>query len=322
MPVIDEPIYKPHTLWKSGHFNTAYAYSLRAIPSIPFKRKRVETADGDFFDVDLLQSNHPKLAIVLHGLEGSSSSQYIVGTSHLLHASGIDIAALNSRSCSGEMNRLLSMYHSGFTRDVHTLVEMLSPQYEEVYLVGFSMGGNIMLKYSLDGIFALSENIQKIIAVSTPLDLSACANELMKRQNVLYSREFLKSLKNKARLKQAQFPDGIDWTVLPQIKDVRKFDDLITAPIHGFEDAEDYYQKCNSLQFLHRVTLPTLIINALDDPFLSGTCYPYQIAQDCEKLYLMATEYGGHVGYCLPGKQYSWVEKQIRAFLMDELSLV
>ena len=313
MPVIPSD-YRPIIPFRNGHVNSISSKFLRQPDPVPFSRKRIDTPDGDFLDIDFLQNRNPKIAVLCHGLEGSSSSQYMLGLSGLLNANGFDIAAMNYRFCSGEVNRKLRTYHSGETEDLNTVIHQILPDYDEIYLVGFSLGGNIVLKYSGDGIYPINPKIKAVSATSVLVDLYAGAKELSKLKNRIYSNRFLKTLKEKIRLKHNQYPEDVNIERLKEVNSLIDFDEIFTSSINGFENARDYYSKCNSKQFLMDIRIPTLIINARDDPFMPSSCYPVAEAKESKYLNLMTPSYGGHVGFFDPRKKYYWHEEQILDF--------
>ena len=275
----------------------------------------MRTEDDDFLDIDYLKSGHQKVAVLCHGLEGSSQSQYIQGTAQLLHANGYDIAAINYRGCSGEMNEQVRSYHSGATDDLHLVIQTLLPAYDNMALVGFSLGGNMVLKYSCDLVYRLDPKINSIVAVSVPIDLHGASMELLKFSNILYTKNFLGTLIKKTKLKHQQHPESINIDDVSKVKTVYDFDEYFTSRIHGFESADDYYAKCNSKQFLTNCQRRTLIINAQDDPFLSESCFPNDEASVSELLHLLAPLHGGHVGFADFNSDSYWNERQILNFL-------
>ena len=179
-------------------------YLERPFP-VKFKRKRIETPDDDFLDIDFIENGSKKIVVLCHGLEGSSDSKYIQATAKLLSTNGYAIAAMNYRFCSGEINRQLITYHSGKTDDLNTVINYLLPNYDKIYLVGFSLGGNLILKYNGDGIFDLSPKIKASVAISVPVDLKGSSTALKRRENFLYTQRFLITLSKKMRLKHQQF---------------------------------------------------------------------------------------------------------------------
>jgi len=300
---------------RNGHINTVYPTIFRKQKVPSYLRKEIVTVDNDFIHVDMLKNGYKKLAVLCHGLEGSSSSQYIVATGGLLNANGWDVAAVNYRGCSGVINSQLRMYHSGATDDLACVVNANQGSYDEIILIGFSLGGNLCLKYTGEHSGDLNPKITRTIAVSVPVDLKAGSVNIGKRSNRIYENNFLKTLTEKILKKHEQFPDEIDLSLLKNIKKLYDFDDKFTGPIHGFGNAENYYQKCSSKQFLPFIKIPTLIINALDDPFLPEACYPYEEVKSNDAIELLTPKYGGHVGFVLRNQKYYWIEKTILKWL-------
>lgn len=306
--------YTPSFPFRNAHLNTIYSSLFRKTKALPFKRQRIETPDDDFLDIDFLKKGHDKIAILCHGLEGSSDSKYIKATASLLAANGYDIAAMNYRFCSGEINRQLITYHSGRTEDLHAVIQTVLPNYKEVYLVGFSLGGNLVLKYNGDGIFPLEDKIKASVAVSVPVDLHSSSIKLQALENRLYTWRFLRTLSKKVHLKHQQFPNQVQIENLKKVKKLIDFDEYFTSALNGFRDAADYYIQASSKPFLKTIRKPTLLINALDDPFLAPPCFPYQEAKENPYFHLITPAYGGHVGFVTKGEYY-WSEQQILTFL-------
>jgi len=313
MPLI-ETDYKPPLFFKNRHVNTIYSSLFRKTKPLSFKRKRIETLDEDFLDIDLIENGSKKIVILCHGLEGSSDSKYIQATAKLLSLNGYSVAAMNYRFCSGEINRQLVTYHSGKTDDLHNVINFVLPNYDSVYLVGFSLGGNLILKYNGDSLFSLSPKIKANVAISVPVDLKGSSISLKRCENVLYRWRFLRTLSKKMHLKHQQFPNQLDVFPLKKVKTLKDFDDFFTSKINGFKDAEDYYLKASSKQFIPNISKPTLLINALDDPFLSESCFPISEANENSNFFLMTPFHGGHVGFISKGVFY-WSEIQILNFL-------
>lgn len=315
MPIL-ETNYTPSYFFKNGHLNTMYSSLFRKVKSLPFQRKRIETPDDDFLDIDMLENESKKIVVLCHGLEGSSASKYIMATAALLSAKGYAVAAMNYRFCSGEINRQLITYHSGRTEDLHTVITDLLPDYDALYLVGFSLGGNLVLKYNGDGVFPIHSKIKASVAVSVPVDLYHSSIKLQEFQNRLYTLRFIYTLSKKIRLKHEQYPEEVDVKRLKKIKKLMDFDEYYTSQLNGFKDARDYYKKANSKQFLSSIKIPTLLINALDDPFLTPECFPYTEAKENANFYLMCPPYGGHVGFVSRGGSY-WSELEILNFIQQ-----
>jgi len=307
--------YKPSLLFRSGHFNTIFPYFFRNTPEVSFTRERIDTPDGDFLDLDWLRSGQKRLAVLCHGLEGSSESKYIGHLAKHLSNNQLDVLALNYRSCSGEINKTAKIYHSGATDDIDHILKLKASDYSEVYLIGFSLGANMILKYVGEEKSRSIKNLEAVLAISAPCDLEGGSYVLKNKQNRLYTKNFLKSLKAKAKIKHEQFPELFDLERILASKNVFEFDDRFTAPIHGFGNAINYYRTCSSIRFLKNIELPTLIINAWDDSFLSESCYPFDEAGKNKHIDLRVTKYGGHVGFVQTGTDYYWHELEILDFL-------
>lgn len=307
--------YQPPIYLKNGHINTMFTFANRKIEGHPgFERQRYETPDGDFFDVDYINNGNEKAAILLHGLEGNSKSQYIMGMSNILNMEGWDVYAINHRSCSGEMNRTLGFYHSGFTKDLAQMVDTISQAYDSFICIGYSLGGNMVLKYMGSDEYKKPDNLRLSIGVSVPTDLKGGSFKLKRFDNKIYTKRFINDLAVKIKYKAEKFPGVIDTSYLPKLKQLMDFDDYYTAPLHGFKDALDYYAQSNSKQFLSQINIPTLLINALDDPFLSESCHPYEIAENSEHFNFVPVKYGGHVGFYQKGI-YSYVDGMILDYI-------
>jgi predicted alpha/beta-fold hydrolase len=319
MSVKDSLEYNAKVIFKNKHLNTIYPTFFRKIDNLEYKRQRIKTTDNDFFDIDWSKVNSKKLLVLFHGLEGSSSGKYIKGMCRIFNKNQWDVCAMNYRGCSGEVNKTVRFYHSGATDDVDYLINTIEKDYEEIILVGFSLGGNLILKYLGDGICNLNNKIKVAAAISVPCDLQSSMENLTKKKNYIYSKRFLKALKNKVLLKKNIMPDQITDEYLDSIKSLKDFDDKYTAPIHGFKDANDYYDKCSCKQYLKGIKIPTLIINALDDPFLSEECFPFEEVEANEKLTLITPIHGGHVGFS-SFSEYYWTEQKVLEFVGGILS--
>lgn len=298
MPIISST-YKPKFLFKKGHFSTVYSGLVRRVSNVDQQRERLELPDGDFLDLDWSYTNKKtnQLIILLHGLGGDAQRPYITGTARLFNANGYDACALNFRGCSGEDNRLWRSYHSGDTEDLHALIQhCLNKEYTTIYIKGFSLGGNVTLKYLGEG-RKLPSELKAAVAVSVPCQLYASCLELHKWHNKPYHDRFKIHLLERLRKKQKAHPGQITDQEIKGIKTLKDFDDVYTSQAHGFNDALDYYEKSSSLQFLDTIKLPTLIINALNDSFLGAACFPIKEAKANSKLFLEMPKYGGHVGF-------------------------
>lgn len=310
MPVISDTKYFPPLVFRNGHFNTIYPPFFRKQEKLGFTRRRIETPDEDFLDIDLFLKNNKKAVFLFHGLEGSSESQYIQAASIALSKIGFDIIAINFRGCSGEANNQLISYHSGFTQDMKLVIDTFSDKYDSVSLIGYSLGGNMALKYMGEDPAKVHPKVQKVIAVSAPVHLSDGSKQLQKPMNYFYTKNFLKTLGKKIVEKNRKFPNQIDIEKLPTVRSIWDFDEFFTGPINGFDGAEDYYAQSMSLQFIPDIKTETHLISALDDPFLSTSCYPFAEAQQSKFFHFYPTKYGGHVGFYQKGNKY-WLESKL-----------
>ena len=296
MPLLPNSSYKRPKWLFNGHLETIYPALLREVVFKSPRRERIQTHDGDFLDLDWYQEKNPRLAIISHGLEGNSSRPYMLGMARKLYSEGFDVLTWNYRGCSEELNQKAIFYHSGATYDLMTVVTHAQTIYQEISLIGFSLGGNLTLKF-LGEVQASLSKIKKAVAISVPLDLSGSCEKISTGQNLMYSKRFLKTLKEKVARKSALFPDELPLEKLQKVKTLRDFDDVITGPLHGFADAAEYYQVNSSLQFLDKIEVPTLILNAQNDPFLSPTCFPETLAKRLDGVYFEFPKHGGHVGF-------------------------
>lgn len=316
MPFIKSQ-FNGSALYHDGHAETILPALLRKM-DVNYSREQFELPDGDFIHLDFIQNNSDKVLILLHGLEGSSQSSYIKGFANFFSRNGWDICVVNFRTCSGVTNRMLRSYHSGETRDLRSVIKHLLPQYHQVALTGFSLGGNVLLKYLAEESTAISPKIKSAVAFSVPIDLHESALVMAKWHNRWYMKRFLKSMNAKMLEKSKLFPGQLDVSHIHLIKTFHEFDEQYTAPMNGFENAMDYYQKNSALFMLNHISIPTLLVNADNDPFLSRSSYPVEIAKQHPYLYLETPAGGGHVGFCIssPNGLY-WSELRAHEFILS-----
>lgn len=271
------------------------------------QQERLTLPDDDFLDIDWSFATKPskKVAILFHGLEGNAQRIYMKGQGKILVQNNWDVAAVNYRGCSGVPNNKYPSYNAGKTDDLDAVVQyiLLKDRYEEICLIGFSMGGNLLLKY-LGERRILPKEIKTAIAISTPLNLKGSLERLEQWYNWVYRTTFLRGLKGKYKAKMKQFPENMNWDDYKQINSLLDFDDIYTAKAHGFKDALDYYKKNSSLQFIPNIEIPVLILNAENDSFLSEECYPRELASHSKNIYLESPKHGGHVGFHQSNKRY------------------
>lgn len=308
--------YHPPRTYFNSHIETILPALFRKVKFIPYQRERINTPDDDFLDLDWAKQQSEKLIIISHGLEGNSHKPYVRGMAKAFFNEGYDILAWNYRGCSGFVNKQLRFYHSGATDDLDIVIQHAeNQQYKEITLIGFSLGGNLTLKYLGERSTDVSKVIKKAIAISVPMNLHTSCIKISKSNNYVYSKRFLINLKKKVRQKARLMPDKLDTSKLGNIKTLIEFDDAYTAPIHGFKDAIDYYTQCSSLYYLKDIKTNTLIINALNDPFLSEDCYPIIELKDHEFITFETPNYGGHVGFTQFNKEkLFWSEKRAISF--------
>jgi len=313
MPLLKSK-YKATGIFKNAHVASIYASSIRRVAFNFSASDRIELSDGDFLDLEraFYSAGNKKILILLHGLAGNANRPYMRGMAALFHKNGWDIASMNFRSCSGEINRLYRSYHAGATEDLDAVMQHLKNenQYSEISLIGFSLGGNLLLKY-LGEQQHLTPEIKSAVAVSVPCDLGASLKELNKTHNFLYSQRFLKNLKKELRLREAHFPSEINIKEITNCNSLLAIDELYTSKAHGFKDAADYYQQCSCLGFLSNINIPTLLINAKNDTFLAPNSYPVQLAENSKNLYLEIPPHGGHVGFIRHKKPYYHEERAL-----------
>lgn len=319
MPLIEPSTYAPPRWLRGGHAQTIYPALFRRAPWITRERERIETSDGDFLDLDWARSGRSdRVAVLSHGLEGDSRNAYVQGMAGALVRAGWDVVAWNCRGCSGEPNRLLRSYHSGATEDLAAVVDhaLAGSRYARLALVGFSLGGNITLKYLGDLGSGVDSRVDRAVVFSVPCDLAASSRALESGANRIYMDRFLVNLRAKIREKMRRFPGEVSDAGLDAMRTFREFDGAYTAPLHGYRDAEDYWARASSRPVLGRITIPTLLVNARNDPFLPAECFPEVEARESAHFHLEAPRDGGHIGFTARGEY--WSERRAVKFLGGE----
>ncbi|MBB6611071.1 alpha/beta fold hydrolase [Pontibacter sp. Tf4] len=317
MPILSSSYKAPFYLF-NGHLQTIIPSLFRQVGGITYSRERLTTPDQDFIDVDWSQVGGDSLVVLSHGLEGDSSRPYILGMVRAFNERGLDALAWNYRSCSGEPNKLLRSYHLGASDDLQFVVEhaLHTGNYNTVHLIGFSAGGNITLKYLGENPAQVPAEVKRACVFSVPVDLKASAQKISR----IYTQRFLKTLGEKLEQKRQLYPNEVDLTDYSVFWSFPEFDNRYTAPIHGFKDADDYYTKVSSRQFLTNIQQPTLLVNAKNDPFLAEECYPVEEARTNPYFYLEMPETGGHVGFTEDfRKDVYYSEARAVKFLLDDV---
>ena len=309
--------------WLPGrHLQTLWPTLRRVKNKVALRRERVELADGDFVDLDWTLQQTGPIVLILHGLEGSANSPYVQGLLKSFTQQGWRGVVLHFRGCSGEHNRLPRAYHSGDTADVAAVIALIRAREPQTTLaaVGVSLGGNVLLKWL--GETAADNPLTAAVAISVPFDLSQSVDYLQQGFSRFYDFHLLSSMQKKFNRK---FSKGDAPPALPKfttLKNIREFDDKVTAPLHGFIDANDYYQRASCRQFLPFIKVPTLIINALNDPFVPVAVIPAPSELSAD-ITLEITRQGGHVGFIsgmLPWQPVYWLDDKVTHYLSDSFT--
>ena len=320
MPLITSSDFKPNFLFRHKHFSTIAPSMFRKVNEVSYDRKRIATPNDDFLDIDFSIVGSKTIVIITHGLEGNSERAYARGMVRAVNNAGWDAVAINLRGCSGEPNNLYLSYHSGKTDDLGLVIHHIKENYDydKIMLIGFSLGGNITLKYLGEQGENANPLISRAVAISVPIDLEDSAVQLAKKSNMHYMNRFVKMLKPKIIGKAERFPEwGLARENILKMSNFYDIDELYTAPAHGFKNAKDYWEKCSSKPFLPNIKIPTLLINALNDPFLGERSIPVKEAENSKFFFLETPDYGGHVGFAKSFKINGelWNEQRAIAFL-------
>ena len=323
MPLVSASTYRPPLLFRSAHIQTIYPSLFRKVPVVTNTRERIETPDDDFLDLDWNQNQSSnRLVIFSHGLEGSSKQSYVQGMARVFSEAGWTVLAWNYRGCSGEVNRQMKSYHSGATEELQLILDHVftNQLITEIALVGFSLGGNMTLKYLGDCAHGVDTRIKCAVALSVPCDLASSSLKLEEFQNRLYMIRFLRTLRKKIRHKMGIFPGQLEDHGLDTMKTFHEFDGSYTAPLHGFKDAEDYWTQCSSKPALPNIAIPSLLINAANDPFLAPECYPIKEAKQSDHFHLEMPYHGGHMGFPTFGQNNTyWSEHRALEFVEQHI---
>ncbi|WP_436516075.1 YheT family hydrolase [Ekhidna sp. To15] len=317
MPIINSKYHRRPWYFFNGHFETIIPSLFYEVDGIAYERERMELPDGDFLDLDWVRNENKRLIVLSHGLEGSADRHYIKRPAQFFSDQGWDILAWNNRSCSGEMNRLPRFYHHGATEDIAAVIDRgLSEGYEEVVLMGYSMGAGMQQKYL--GERDPDERIKGAISFSVPCNVQNSAEMLKIGANRIYENRFISKLKQKIIEKSEQVDLPVDIEVIQKVKNFREFDEAFTLKVHPeYKDANDFYTRITSDQFLPNIKVPLLIVNALNDPMLGDPCYPLNIAENSNNIYLEMPKKGGHVGFTMPGSKWSYMEFAADEFIKE-----
>jgi len=322
--VIIESTFRPAWWLRNCHGQTIWPVLLRRSPVIEINRERLRLPDNDFIDLDWTKAKEGPLVLVLHGLEGSIDSPYAKGMLSSLHRHGYRAVLMHFRGCSGEHNLMARSYHSGETGDLKFVIATLRKRFPDTgqAVVGFSLGGNVLLKYL--GETRTDSAVDAAVAVSVPFDLAEGARRLNRGFSRLYQRHLLNKLQNKI-INKFRHRDDVPFDLhdVTCWNDFSSFDTHVTAPLHGFRDSDDYYSQSSSRQFLNRIETPTLILHSLDDPFLPAEAIPGE-DELSNQVTLELSKKGGHVGFIsgnIPWRPRYWVEERVPEFLEQQFTL-
>jgi uncharacterized protein len=313
--------YKPSFWFRNAHINTLFGAVFRKMPVPKYSREQYTLPDGDFLNLDWLKQQSKQLVIVIHGLDGDSSSHHVMGMSNVFFANHYDVLAFNFRGAGKEINKYLKGNHSGETDDLRTVIQYIIHQnkYTSINLVGYSLGANVILKYLGEESKSISNVIKRAAVVSVPCQLGDSSQQMKSFASLAYMWYFLRTLKPIAIEKAKRFPGNFNLKKVLSSHTFVAYDTAFTTAIYGFENVTDYYQKASSLDYLAQISIPTFILQAEDDTFLSKTSFPIELAKQHEYVHLEVSKYGGHVGFSQRNKEIgSWSELRIRDFI-DEI---
>ncbi len=317
--VLPAPDYAPAPWLPGPHLPTLWAALCRPVSAPALSFERLELIDGDFLDLAWTLDNGGPCVLILHGLEGSHRSPYVRGMLSALHAAGYRAVLMHFRGCSGAPNRLPRSYHSGDTGDAATVVHHLVARHGRAPFaaIGYSLGGNVLLKWL--GESGADAPFKTAVAISVPFDLAACADRLAQGASRLYQWRLVRSMQARFKAKFDLNNNPLGITDLGALDSFWRFDDAVTAPLHGFRDVHDYYARASCRQFLRKIAVPTLILHAADDPFVPAHAIPHA-TELSPTVSLELAARGGHVGFItgrLPGRARYWLEPRIIAHLND-----
>ena len=311
--------FRPCRWLRGPHWQTVWPYLFRLRRKLLLRRERLELPDGDFVDLEWLTGSPDKapLVVIFHGLEGSSRSHYARGLMQACQSRQLGMVLMHFRNCSDEPNRLARSYHSGETGDIGFLLDELGARFPDriLFAVGYSLGGNALLKYL--GERGDDTPLRAAVAISVPLELAKAAHRMRHGLSRLYQWRLIRQMKAAYRRKFSNRSDGpVPLSKLDELRDFFRYDNDITAPLHGFADVHDYYARCSSRQWLHKITRSTLILQARDDPFMTASVIPRE-DELSSAVDLEVSEHGGHVGFVsgtLPWRLHYWLDERIMAY--------
>lgn len=309
--------FSPRWWLRNPHLQTIFASKLASHPSVASIPERIELDDGDFLDINWSKKDSGPVVCIFHGLAGSIESAYIKAVFQQLEADGMRPVLMHWRGCSGEPNRLARSYHSGATDDIHRMVELVKQRHPSfpVYAIGYSLGANALLKYI--GEQGTQCQLSGAVGVCPPLVLNVGADKLNTGITRVYQRHLLKAMREHHESKRHRYPALGLPAATQALNNFWKFDDALTAPLHGFENVHNYYDKCSARQFLGQIAIPTHILYALDDPFFTTDVLPAE-SELSEHVTLELSQHGGHVGFLGDKTDKHWLSKHVSASLQPQ----
>ncbi|MFC0184402.1 hypothetical protein SAMN04515674_10281 [Pseudarcicella hirudinis] len=330
MPII-ESSYQASHIWQNAHFSTIYPSVFRKVPGVHYVRERIELWDGDFLDLDWSYADFSlpaslnktsKLVILTHGFLGNTSRPYILGSVKAFNKVGWDALAWNHRGLSGESNRLERLTTHGGSDDLEAVINhaLSLHKYHEIVLVGFSKGGNISLKYAGEKNACIPKEIKSVVAVSVPADIQGSVNAMGKEgfYTNRFKRKLLKFLKNRPTLVSSELLNDFE-----KFRTLDDFTEHYVAPLHGMRDAREYYDQCSARHVVNDIKVPSLILNAQNDPVLSDSCALLDVAAQSDYIFSEVPKFGGHCGfYESNNDDLYWVDKRIVSFVEKEEEVV
>ncbi len=309
--------FEPAWWLNSGHLQTLFPFIFPRKIILPTIQERLELPDKDFLDLNWAGKNNNEIILILHGLAGSISSHYVKGMMNALLHYNCKTVLMHFRGCSQEPNRLARCYHSGETTDLAFVVNVIKNRYPHarVSIIGYSLGGNVLLKWLGEG--NKNNLIHRAVAVSVPFDLNNFVNQIQIGLGKIYQWRLVSELKKYVLKKEHLISSLVDIPSLKEVKSFREFDQLVTAPLHGFKGVDDYYHSASCRQYLKKITVPTLIIHALNDPFMTPNAIP-DASELSKKITLELYSSGGHIGFISSSKFHRpiyWLEERIPEYL-------
>jgi len=318
MPIISHSDYRAPFWLLNEHWETIIPALARNPKKLTYTSERITTRDGDFLDLDFGYNGNKRIIILSHGLEGHSDKFYMRGMAAHFQASAWDSLSWNCRSCSEQLNLTPKLYHHGATEDLEDVINyVLKKNYKQIALIGFSLGGSLLVKYLGENGKNTPKEIIGGVAFSIPCQLGSCARTLSNPENAFYLKRFLIKLKTKLKKKAVQFPDVFDLNGIDYISSFPEFDAQFTAPLYGFESVDSFYKYASAGNYIEGIDRPTLLVNALNDPMFPEDCYPYEAAKNHVHFHLETPKKGGHMGFWWPGKKVSWMEQRALSFISE-----